>query len=80
MVRVWVEDHPTKPLRMVVSSFADVASEEPRPDRQTSVTSIEEASSIVHQWLTELVGNESGSAQHSLGDSRATRKKGRLET
>ena len=57
-VRVWVEDHPTNPLRVVVSSFADLAGTESKPDRQTSVTSIEEASSIVREWLTELVYSE----------------------
>jgi hypothetical protein len=54
-VRVWVENHPTRPLRVVVSAFADLAGTEPKPDRQTCVTSIEEASSIVREWLTELV-------------------------
>jgi hypothetical protein len=54
-VRAWVEDHPSTPLRAVVTSYADIEVGARVADDTASVASVEEVCRLVREWLERSV-------------------------
>jgi hypothetical protein len=55
IVRVWIEDHPTSPLRAVITEVSDLESEaEPL---RISASSVDDVSAIVRAWMVDLLGD-----------------------
>lgn len=58
VVRAWIEDHPTAPLRAVVTTVTDVTDEDVA--QQVVLATVEEVCQVVRRWL-ESLGHSPGS-------------------
>ena len=52
VVRAWLEEHPSAPLRAIVTTVDDLSRNEPAS--QLAVASIDEVCQIVRAWLQSL--------------------------
>lgn len=53
IIRVWLEDHPTAPMRAVITQQSDV--EDDGPPVRLTASSAYDVCRIVRTWLNELV-------------------------